>query len=112
MNTPSHHRVHHGKNPAYLDRNHAGIFIIWDRLLGTFAAENDADPVRYGLTTDISTFNPARVATHEFVAIARDVRNSPRFVDKLRYVFAQPGWSHDGSRKTSAQLRADAGRVC
>ena len=108
MNTPSHHRVHHGKNPAYLDRNHAGIFIVWDRLFGTFAVESDTDPVRYGLTTDITTFNPARVATHEFVAIARDVRNAPRFTDALAYVFGPPGWSHDGSRKTSTELRAEA----
>ncbi len=71
LNTPSHHRVHHGKNVAYLDRNHGGVLILWDRLFGTFAPEQARDPVRYGLTHDITTFNPLRVAVHEFQALWR-----------------------------------------
>jgi sterol desaturase/sphingolipid hydroxylase (fatty acid hydroxylase superfamily) len=110
MNTPSHHRVHHGKNPRYLDANYAGVFIVWDRLFGTFVPERADDPVRYGLVKDIGTFNPLRVATHEYVAIAQDVsRRGLTLGQRLAYVFARPGWSHDGSRKTSTQIKAAAG---
>ena len=103
MNTPSHHRVHHGKNVPYLDKNHAGIFIIWDRLFGTFAREDEK--VVYGLTTDIQTFNPLRIGFHEFGAIGRDVARAPTLGAKLGYLFAPPGWSHDGSTKTATQLQ-------
>jgi sterol desaturase/sphingolipid hydroxylase (fatty acid hydroxylase superfamily) len=103
MNTPSHHRVHHGKNVPYLDRNHGGIFIIWDRLFGTFACERE--PVRYGLTKDITTFNPLRIGFHEFAAIGRDVARAPTLLAKLGYLFAPPGWSHDGSTQTARTLQ-------
>jgi len=107
MNTPSHHRVHHGKNLGYLDKNHAGVFILWDRLFGTFAAETER--VVYGLTTDIQTFNPLRIAFHELAAIGRSVRHAPTLGAKLGYVFAPPGWSHDGSSQTAAQAQRGAG---
>jgi sterol desaturase/sphingolipid hydroxylase (fatty acid hydroxylase superfamily) len=107
LNTPSHHRVHHGKNVAYLDRNHGGVLIIWDRLFGTFAPEDERDPVSYGLTHDLTTFNPLRIAVHEFVDIARDIRKAPSLGAALGYVFAPPGWSHDGSSLTADQLRRD-----
>ncbi len=103
MNTPSHHRVHHGKNIPYLDRNHAGIFIIWDRLFGTFAPEQEH--VRYGLTKDITSFNPVIIGTHELVAITRDVVRAPTLAAKLGYLFAPPGWSHDGTSKTARELQ-------
>jgi sterol desaturase/sphingolipid hydroxylase (fatty acid hydroxylase superfamily) len=103
MNTPSHHRVHHGKNVEYLDRNHAGIFIIWDRAFGTFEPERAR--VRYGLTKDIHTFNVLVVGFHELGAIARDVQRAPTFRAKLGYVLAPPGWSHDGSTLTARQLQ-------
>jgi len=109
MNTPSHHRVHHAVNVRYLDRNHGGIFIIWDRLFGTFAAERDDDRPVYGITKNIATFNPLRIAFHEWRALVDDVRRAPRLASKLAYVFAPPGYSHDGSTLTSAQLRALAG---
>ena len=105
LNTPSHHRVHHGKNVAYLDRNHGGVLILWDRLFGTFAPENPQDPARYGITHDLTSFNPLRIATHEFVAIVRDVRRSPTLRQALGYLFAPPGWSADGSSLTAAQQR-------
>jgi sterol desaturase/sphingolipid hydroxylase (fatty acid hydroxylase superfamily) len=104
MNTPSHHRVHHGSNVEYLDRNHAGIFIIWDKLFGTF--EPERAKVEYGLTTNIHTSNPGRIAFHEWAAMGHDVRRAPRLRDKLGYVFAPPGWSHDGSRRTARELQA------
>jgi sterol desaturase/sphingolipid hydroxylase (fatty acid hydroxylase superfamily) len=103
MNTPSHHRVHHGKNIAYLDKNHGGIFIIWDRLFGTFAREDE--PVVYGLTKDIDTFNLARITFHELAAIGRDVARAPTLLAKLGYALAPPGWSHDGSTQTATQLQ-------
>ncbi|MCB1398072.1 MAG: sterol desaturase family protein, partial [Rhodobacteraceae bacterium] len=69
MNTPSHHRVHHGRNPRYLDSNYAGVFIVWDKLFGTFVPELDEDRPEYGLVHNIATFNPLRVAFHEWVGI-------------------------------------------
>ncbi|HTJ44067.1 MAG TPA: sterol desaturase family protein [Kofleriaceae bacterium] len=104
MNTPSHHRVHHGSNVEYLDRNHAGIFIIWDRLFGTF--EPERAKVEYGLTTNIETYNPLKIASHEWIAIARDVRRARRVRDKLGYIFMPPGWSPDGSTRTARELQA------
>lgn len=90
LNTPSHHRVHHGANRQYLDRNYGGILILWDKLFGTF--EPEVRRVRYGLTKNISTHNPLRTATHEMVSIARDVRRSRSTAERLRYVFGRPGW--------------------
>lgn len=88
MNTPSHHRVHHGSNPQYIDRNHAGIFIIWDRLFGTFEPENEK--VVYGLTKNVESHNPLVIQTHEYVAIARDVRHARSWRTRLRAVFGSP----------------------
>lgn len=106
FNTPSHHRVHHARNPRYLDRNYAGILIIWDRLFGTFEAELDAEPPRYGIVKNLAGFNLLRVAFHEWIAIGKDLAGarSPREV--IGYLFGPPGWSPDGSRETSDMLRA------
>jgi hypothetical protein len=106
FNTPSHHRVHHAVNVRYLDKNHAGILIIWDRLFGSFAAERADDPPIYGITKNIDTFNPLRIASHEWIALFRDVRRAPRLVDKLRYLFSPPGYSPDGSTLTAKQLQS------
>ena len=76
FNTPSHHRVHHASNLRYLDRNHAGTLIIWDRLFGTFEPEDAAEPPIYGLTRNIDTYNPVRIAFHEWWDIARDLRSA------------------------------------
>jgi len=105
FNTPSHHRVHHASNPRYLDRNHAGVLIIWDRLFGTFSQEVENDPPVYGLTKNISSYKPLDVALHEYSAIAQDVRRANRWQDKLKYIFYAPGWSHDGPDKRSKVLR-------
>lgn len=109
MNTPSHHRVHHASNIRYLDCNHAGVLIIWDRLFGTFSPEIPEEKVVYGLTKNIETYNPAKVATHEYTAIFRDVRRAKNWGDKLRYIFLAPGWSHDGEDKRAKTLRRKAG---
>jgi len=88
--TPSHHRVHHAVNGPYLDRNHGGMFIIWDKLFGTFEPEVET-PV-YGITTNIGTFNPVRIAFHEYAALWRDVREADSLRTALGYVFRAPGW--------------------
>jgi sterol desaturase/sphingolipid hydroxylase (fatty acid hydroxylase superfamily) len=90
FNTPSHHRVHHGSNPQYLDRNYGGILIIWDRMFGSF--EPEGERVRYGLTKNIHTFNPFKVFAHEWLAIWRDVRGAENWHDRLGYMFRGPGW--------------------
>jgi len=91
LNTPSHHRVHHGSQSQYLDTNYGGILIVWDRLFGSF--EPEGDRVRYGLTTNIETFNPVRVALHEYGAIWHDVRRASRWRDRWGYLVKGPGWS-------------------
>jgi sterol desaturase/sphingolipid hydroxylase (fatty acid hydroxylase superfamily) len=98
FNTPSHHRVHHGMDREYLDKNYAGIFIIWDRMFGTFQAEMFRP--HYGLTKPVDTFNPWKLQTHEYVAIARDVRRATKWRDRLGYIFGPPGWqpTSTGSR--------------
>jgi sterol desaturase/sphingolipid hydroxylase (fatty acid hydroxylase superfamily) len=93
LNTPSHHRAHHGSNKRYLDRNHGGILIVWDRLFGTFEAERDDDPVVYGLTKNLGTFNPLTVATHEHRDMFRDVAESNNWRDRLSFVLRGPGWA-------------------
>ncbi|WP_425071622.1 sterol desaturase family protein [Sagittula sp. S175] len=105
MNTPSHHRVHHGRNPRYLDSNYAGVFIIWDKMFGTFVPEEEKPD--YGLVHNLGTFNPLRVAFHEWQGIWADVRQPGlTWRERLMYCFAPPGWSHDGTRQTSDQIKA------
>jgi len=103
FNTPSHHRVHHSSDAYYLDRNHAGILIIWDRLFGTFVEENERPT--YGLTKNIDSYNPLVIAFHEWRDLFRDLRSAKSFREVWGYLFKAPGWSPDGSRKTSEQLR-------
>lgn len=110
FNTPSHHRVHHATNPRYLDANYAGTFIIWDRLFGSFVAEDAAEPPVYGLVKNLKTFNILKVLSHEYVGIAQDVSRSGLTPwQRFCYVFAPPGWSHDGSRLTSDAIKKAAG---
>jgi sterol desaturase/sphingolipid hydroxylase (fatty acid hydroxylase superfamily) len=99
-NTPSHHRVHHGSNAAYLDRNYGGILIIWDRLFGSFTPEGER--VAYGLTKNISTYNPLRVAFHEYAAIWADVVVATRLRDRLAYLMRGPGWRPNSVAKLVA----------
>lgn len=106
LNTPSHHRVHHAINPRYLDANYAGVLIIWDRLFGTFIPERKDEQIRYGIVSQLGTFNPFRVAFHEWAGIVRDVASAKSLRDVWGYVFGPPGWSPDGSRKTSASIKA------
>ena len=104
FNPPSHHRVHHARNPRYLDRNYAGILIVWDRLFGTFQPELEEEPCRYGVVKNLATFNILRVAFHEWAAIAGDLVRQPRHA--LGWLVGPPGGSPDGSRETSDQILA------
>ena len=95
FNTPSHHRVHHATNPQYLDRNHAGIFIIWDKLYGTYARE--AEKPVYGTTKLINSketisYNPITINFREFKDIYRDIKAEPSWKNKLFYLVKEPGW--------------------
>ncbi len=107
MNTPSHHRVHHATNPRYLDSNYAGVFIIWDKMFGSFVAERDDDRPRYGIVRQLGSFNLLWAAFHEWIGIAKDVWAAPGLRAKIGYIAMPPGWSHDGSRETSESIKAD-----
>jgi sterol desaturase/sphingolipid hydroxylase (fatty acid hydroxylase superfamily) len=96
MNTPSHHRVHHGSDPEYLDKNYAGIFIVWDRLLGTFVEEKQKPT--YGLTKPVTTHNMIKLQYGDYGQIVRNVRAADTWRDRLGYLFGPPGWEPPGHR--------------
>jgi hypothetical protein len=106
MNTPAHHRVHHAVNPRYLDRNYAGVFIVWDKMFGSFEPERDEDPPLYGTVKPLGSYNLFWAAFHEWVEMARDAWRAPKLKTKIAYLVREPGWSHDGSRETSDMIRA------
>lgn len=107
--TPSHHRVHHGSNPKYLDKNMGMFLIIWDKIFGTFQPELPAEkyqPIKYGLTKPLQNENPVNLIVHEWKSMGKDVRrNGLTFKQRWNYLFGPPGWSHDGSSHTSDELR-------
>ncbi len=108
FNTPSHHRVHHANNPQYLDSNYGGTLIIWDRMFGTFAEEDLEDRPVYGLVKNLDTFNPIKIAFHEYWGICQDqLQKGLTLKDRLLYLVAPPGWSHDGSRLTSEDIKRE-----
>ncbi len=90
LNTPSHHRVHHGRNPKYIDRNHAGIFIIWDRMFGTYRPEEE-EPV-YGITTPLNSWNPVWANFTYWAYLFGKARRTHRLADKVRMFLKPPGW--------------------
>jgi sterol desaturase/sphingolipid hydroxylase (fatty acid hydroxylase superfamily) len=96
FNTPSHHRVHHGSNGIYIDKNYAGILIIWDKLFGTFQEERADVPVKYGLVTNIHTYRLDRVIFHEFFFMWRQAWNAKGWKHKLSWIFRGPEWSPTG----------------
>jgi alkylglycerol monooxygenase len=91
LNTPSHHRVHHGRNPEYIDRNYGGILIVWDRLFGTF--ERERAKVDYGLTHNVNSYNPLVIAFHYFAQMAREIRDQPGWARARKVLFGPPEWS-------------------
>ena len=108
--TPSHHRVHHASNTKYLDKNMGMFLIVWDKLFGTFQAElpeAEYQPIKYGLTKPLKHETPSTIVFHEWDNIRKDIsRYDIGWKEKFNYIFGPPGWSHDGSRLTSEQLRA------
>lgn len=108
LSTPSHHRVHHAANVIYLDKNMGMVLIIWDKLFGTFQKEEDNEPIRYGLTTNLKQpYHPFKTVFHEWGNILSDLGKAQGFKAKFMYLFGPPGWSADGSTKTSRQLREE-----
>lgn len=106
MNTPSHHRVHHATNPRYLDANYAGVFIIWDRLFGTFVKEIESDPPTFGIVTPVRSYNPLKVAFHELAALISDcARDGLRPLTWAKRFIYPPGWSPDGRHMRSEDIR-------
>jgi len=113
LNTASHHRVHHGSNEQYLDTNYGAIFIVWDKLFGTFQPEEEA--VCYGLSKNIDTFNPVTIAFHEWTAMFKDMAKARSLGDALGYFFKEPGWepmraerAEGKDQESSASLSARA----
>jgi sterol desaturase/sphingolipid hydroxylase (fatty acid hydroxylase superfamily) len=105
LNTPSHHRVHHGTNPRYLDANYAGTLIIWDKIFGTFIPESSDEKPRFGIIKNLKTFNPVMIALHEWIGIAKDLAGARSLKEVGGYLFGPPGWSPDGSRMTSSMIK-------
>jgi sterol desaturase/sphingolipid hydroxylase (fatty acid hydroxylase superfamily) len=105
FNTPSHHRVHHGANNPYLDKNYGGILIIWDRLFGTHAEE--VEPVQYGLTKDVATHNPIKLNYHEFSVMLRDIWRARTWRGRVGYLLRPPGWAEPGPEETGVRTGVD-----
>ena len=99
LNTPSHHRVHHGRNPEYIDRNYGGILVVWDRLFGTF--EPERAKVDYGLTHNVGSFNPLVIAFHYFAQMAREIRAVPTLRNARLVLFGPPEWSPEPTSETT-----------
>jgi alkylglycerol monooxygenase len=93
--TPSNHRVHHAKNPAYIDRNYGGVFIVWDRLFGTYQPERADEPCVYGITHQLASWNPVWANLHVWVQTARDMLRTRRLRDKVKLWFSSPAWRPD-----------------
>ena len=103
--TPSHHRVHHARNPLYMDTNFCNLLNIWDRIFGTFQMERGELPVEYGITRKINPHNFWDVYFGEIIVLWRDVKKAPGIKNKFLYILMPPGWSHDGQHKTARVIR-------
>ncbi|SHJ92080.1 sterol desaturase family protein [Pseudozobellia thermophila] len=104
--TPSHHRVHHAKNPLYMDTNFCNLLNIWDRVFGTYQEEQDDEKIEYGITREIDSGNFIDVYFGEIIALAKDVWHAPGIKNKLLYLVMPPGWHHTGDHKTAKVVRA------
>jgi hypothetical protein len=103
--TPSHHRVHHARNPLYMDTNFCNLLNIWDRVFKTYQEENMQQKPEYGITREINSGSFVDVYFGEIIALAKDVWNAPGLVNKVAYIFMPPGWSHEGDHKTAKRVR-------
>ncbi len=107
MLTPSHHRVHHARNPLYMDTNFCNLLNIWDRVFGTYQEEQPDTTPEYGITRKVNSGNFMDVYFGEFIALGRDIVKAPGIKNKLAYIFMPPGWSHTGEHKTSKIVRSE-----
>ncbi|MGB5555788.1 MAG: sterol desaturase family protein, partial [Flavobacteriaceae bacterium] len=105
--TPSHHRVHHARNPLYMDTNFCNLLNIWDKVFKTYQDEDDRVKIEYGITREMNSGNFLDVYFGEIVALAKDVANAPGLVNKLKYIFMPPGWHHAGDHKTAKLVRQE-----
>jgi sterol desaturase/sphingolipid hydroxylase (fatty acid hydroxylase superfamily) len=105
--TPSHHRVHHAKNPLYMDTNFCNLLNIWDRVFGTLEYEREDLPPEYGITREMNPHNFLDSYFGEIGALYKDVKNAPGIRNKLLYIIMPPGWSHTGQHKTARVARAE-----
>lgn len=103
--TPSHHRVHHARNPLYMDTNFCNLLNIWDRVFKTYQEEDMQQKPEYGITREINSGSFVDVYFGEIIALAKDVWNAPGLANKVAYIFMPPGWSHEGDHKTAKRLR-------
>lgn len=103
--TPSHHRVHHARNPLYMDTNFCNLLNIWDRVFKTYQEEDKNVPIEYGITRPINSGNLYDVYFSEFVELAKDVWAAPGLKNKILYLFMPPGWSHTGNHKTAKVVK-------
>jgi hypothetical protein len=110
FNTPSHHRVHHGSDVEYLDKNHGGITIVWDKIFGTY--QEEIHTPKYGLTKNIGSYNPIVIFLFEWKNIFKDLRRSKNVREFINYLFNAPGWSSDGKSKTTKQLQRKPHKDC
>lgn len=110
FNTPSHHRVHHASNAAYVDRNYGGVLIVFDRLFGTFRAESTEDPPRYGLVEPFHSYNPLRLVAHAWQGLYRDLRAAVGWREYWRVVFGAPEFKPMAVRKPHAISSVDETR--
>jgi sterol desaturase/sphingolipid hydroxylase (fatty acid hydroxylase superfamily) len=108
LNTPSAHRVHHARNPEYLDANYGGVLIVFDRLFGTYVAERDDVPCLYGLVTPVTTHNPIRINFGPWIGLAKDLGGARSLGEAWMFLFGPPGWRPDGKGLTTKELRAQA----
>jgi sterol desaturase/sphingolipid hydroxylase (fatty acid hydroxylase superfamily) len=111
LNTPSAHRVHHAANLEYLDANYGGVLIVFDRLFGTYRAERDDVPCRYGLVVPVATYNPLRIEFAQWIALGRDLLAARSVRAVLGHLAMPPGWAPDGPGATTEALRARAASV-
>lgn len=105
MVTPSNHRVHHGRNDLYVDKNYGGVFIIWDRLFGSFQEELESEPVYFGLRKPLNSWNPLWANVHVYWRLLLDFLHAPGLINKLKLLFKPPGWQPGGQKSACKQKR-------
>jgi sterol desaturase/sphingolipid hydroxylase (fatty acid hydroxylase superfamily) len=105
--TPSHHRVHHAKNPLYIDTNFCNLLNIWDRVFGTYQQEEKNLPIEYGITRDMKPNSFLDSYFGEISCLIKDVYRAPGIKNKFLYIFMPPGWSHTGDHKTAGKVRRE-----